>query len=150
MNRIGLQVLLVAVHRQLELAAPALPAVQSPAAALVKAAGRRARRGPQDRPRVALATHGVFGEREQATRDAAGVVRPGRADLQLARERRGHRPASAACSATSTAASGRETTSMPGPASILPGPLTVQLWRATTVRPRARAKAISDRVPHSP
>src|SRR5581483_4297842 len=69
MNPIGLQVLLVAHHRQAELRAPALPAVQPPAAALVEAAGGSAGRRPQNRPRAGAVPHGVLGEVEQAAGD---------------------------------------------------------------------------------
>src|SRR6476646_10362836 len=70
MNRIGLQVLLVADHRQPKLAAPLLPPVQPPAAALVETAGRSAGRRPQDRAGVIRFPHGCLGERQQLARDS--------------------------------------------------------------------------------
>src|SRR3954454_3083426 len=61
----------------------------------------------------------------------------------------GHRP-EAAASASSTAWAASSTTSIPGPPSMSPGPVTAQLRSAATRLPSRRAKPISASVPHSP
>src|SRR3954447_5184027 len=74
MNQMDLQGLVVADHRELQLAAPALPAVGPPAAALVEAPGGRVPRRPKNRAAVPRLAHRRLAQLKQAARDTAPPV----------------------------------------------------------------------------